>query len=50
MPDLDGVVRIFTFQYVSIKTLLNISGCHRKVIFTFQYVSIKTVILKKYSF
>ncbi len=32
----------FTFQYVSINTLLRFSGILRSNIFTFQYVSINT--------
>ena len=38
---------LFTFQYVSIKTILNSQSDYTGDTFTFQYVSIKTVLYRE---
>ena len=43
MRDTEKAVARFTFQYVSIKTIINRDGCKFEFEFTFQYVSIKTL-------
>ena len=41
-PEMDKYYKEFTFQYVSIKTIVPFNNTVKKQEFTFQYVSIKT--------